>query len=350
MRTLLLITLTFAVTLLTGCGEKFELATDTDDFHYLLVEEAYLPIRVRGNTASGKILLFVQGGPGGSAIDFAEIDYPEWGNTLEAEYAVAYYDQRGTGNGQGTYDAESISFAQYIEDIDQIVRFLAEKYPGTELYLMGHSFGGYLTMRYMLDRGDDSPVAKYINLNGTASSDADPERWVFRRDWLLTIARERIAANDESNYWTEVETYLLDHPVLDTLDEWRFWNQTVEEKIYPNYEDPPITAGDAVDVLFTSPYNFFNTYLGYGHLDEVEQRLFDEWKAFRLVERLDEITGPLLILTGRYDDGTPPEEVQFIFDEISSIDKEMVVLPEAGHYSFYHQPELFMEAIRDWVE
>lgn len=344
-----IILILFAISFVS-CGKKFEPATNANEYHHLKIEEAYIPIMVRGNIASGKILLYIQGGPGEHTIDFAESDYPQWKESLEKEYALAYYDQRGTGNAQGTFDSESISFEQYLEDLDQVARFLKEKYLDCEIYLMGHSFGGYLMMRYMLERGSESVVDKYINLNGPATSDADSMRWEFRRDWIMTIADERIAENNEAMYWDSVIDFFESHPVLDSTHEWAFWNRTVDAKIYPNYEDPPITTGDAFNVLFASPYNFFNTYLRIGNLDKVEERLFDEWKSFELIRKLDGITHPILIMTGRYDDRTPPEEAQFIFDSISSSEKKVVVLPEAGHYCYYHQKAMFMDEIRAFLE
>ena len=70
-----------------------------------------IPVAGKGNTASKKILLYIQGGPGINSLDFANIDYAGWGNTLEKEYALSYCYQTGTGNVQGNFtQGENVFF------------------------------------------------------------------------------------------------------------------------------------------------------------------------------------------------------------------------------------------------
>ena len=47
-----------------GCKEEFEVGSGTEAFFHVRINKAQLPVMVRGNTASGKIILFVNGGPG----------------------------------------------------------------------------------------------------------------------------------------------------------------------------------------------------------------------------------------------------------------------------------------------
>jgi hypothetical protein len=54
-----------------------------------------LPVFIRGNISSGRILLYIQGGSAEKGIDFGRSDYPRWKETLERQVAVAYFDQRG---------------------------------------------------------------------------------------------------------------------------------------------------------------------------------------------------------------------------------------------------------------
>lgn len=58
-------------------------AQSVKDFFYAEAESYEFPVFVRGNLDSKKLILFVQGGPGETAIDFARSDYPRWKNTGE---------------------------------------------------------------------------------------------------------------------------------------------------------------------------------------------------------------------------------------------------------------------------
>ena len=51
-----------------------------------------MPVLVEGNVDSGVIVLWVHGGPGGTAIGFQNDEFCS--AQLEPKYAVAYWDQR----------------------------------------------------------------------------------------------------------------------------------------------------------------------------------------------------------------------------------------------------------------
>jgi hypothetical protein len=65
-------------------------AQQVKEFSYQEAEDYEFPVYVRGNLDSNNLILFVQGGPGETAIDFGRSDYPRWKNTLEKEFAIAY--------------------------------------------------------------------------------------------------------------------------------------------------------------------------------------------------------------------------------------------------------------------
>lgn len=339
-------TLLIVLFFLSSCNQKFEIKADANEYFHVNVEGAQLPVWVKGNTASNKMLLFIQGGPGGSTLDFAQIDYPAWEETLEKDMAIAYYDQRGTGNMQGNFDLESVSLEQYAEDIRQILMVLKKQYPDTELYLFGYSYGGYLTMDYLQRFQDDDLVAGAINMHGPATVDQDEERWVFRRNYLIGVAEEMLLKQIDTTTWKEVKTWTEEHPAFETDEEKLQWNRYVELVLVE--ANRPITFSDALEVVLFSPYSYFTAY-NYNTLDKVEQRMFDDGKANRLIEKLGRIQKPILLLAGRFDDIAPPEEMEVILEKIGSTEKELHIIPDAGHESFLDQPEIFNQYIKDFV-
>jgi len=125
--------------LLTFCTRTQ--AQSIKDFFYVEPKSKNLPVFIRGNLDSKKILLFVQGGPGENGIDFGRADYPKWGETLETEVAIAYFDQRGLNKSVKHIDTTQITSLQVGEDIISIAKTLKERYHA-EIYLFGHSAGG----------------------------------------------------------------------------------------------------------------------------------------------------------------------------------------------------------------
>ncbi len=332
--------------LLTSCTEK-EISPSTDNQFHVYRAQAYIQVRVRGNTASRKILLFVQGGPGSNSLDFAQVDFPEWKNTLEKEFAVAYYDQRGMGNRQGTFAMDEVTTQDWLEDLHAVAAVLKQKY-NAQIYLMGHSYGGYLTLRYMQYYGAKGIPARYINISGPATTDGDSTmRWQFRHAFLENIAEEELA--DLQAGWQPVLEWLQAHTVLDTEEEQTQWNKYVEDKVSSRFDDKLPGVSDYVSVLLFSSYNAPSTFLNSKAISAIEENLLNEGKAFKLADKLSEIQAPLLVITGRYDDIMPPEEVSYLMEHLGSSVRQSVIIPQAGHDVYLHQPNKVFEAIREFI-
>ncbi len=335
--------------LAVSCSEKAEISTQTDDFFHLEEEGAFLPLWVRGNTSSGKILLYVQGGPGLNTLDLATVDYLGWKDGLEKDYAVAYYDQRGTGNAQGEFDWESISIEQYLKDLHKVVLLLKHQYPDNEVYLLGHSFGGWLGYLYALEYQNQSPVSGIIAANAPFTTDKNEVRWIFRQQFLINVAQEFVEQGHQPEFWTEVLQWTEENPQIETREQRRQWNRYVIEGLSAYEVEVPISVGKIIEGVFFSSLNIFPSLLSVERLDKLADLLFEDEEGIDVLSRVSELNTPLLMITGRYDDIAPPEEFYYAFDQIGSTQKKLVVLPDAGHESFLNQPELFREAVKEFV-
>lgn len=345
-----IITILLSSIVFTSCNEEdFLISPSTDELFHLKNEEYLIPIRVRGNTTSGKIILFVQGGPGSNTLDFAEIDYPGWKKTLEKEYAIAYYDQRGTGNRQGNFKLEQISVKTYVDDLHQIASFLSTAY-NAEIIMMGHSFGGQLTYRYMLAHPTDGIPNKYISVNGSGTSDGDTLRWEFRREFLQNTAALEISKDKNVEEWEGVLSWLSTRPKIETVADKIQWNHYIDQLVYKYYSEKSLSFKNYFNVLFSSPYNPITAFLNDGSIDDIRWKLIMDMASFNLTDKLSGIDQDILLITGRYDDVCPPEEMNYVFNNITSSSKKIEIIENAGHESFNHQPEEFMNLIINYIK
>ena len=81
----------------------------------------------------------VHGGPG-----LDESYFHPGIDPLSAKYKLISYDQRGSGRSQGTLDTSMLTLDQYVEDIEGLRKSLQIE----KMHLMGHSFGGLLSLLY----------------------------------------------------------------------------------------------------------------------------------------------------------------------------------------------------------
>ncbi len=74
---------------------------------------------------------------------------------------------------------------------------------------------------------------------------------------------------------------------------------------------------------------------------------FEACNSFDVLDRLSEITVPMLALTGARDVMTPPKYAQTLADRVPK--GETRIIPGAGHFVMIEQPEETNEAIRSFL-
>lgn len=70
---------------------------------------------------------------------------------LQESAAVYAYDQRGHGRSGGRR-AYVDTFDQYLDDLDRVLAFVRARAPDGPLFLFGHSMGGLVVLKYVLER------------------------------------------------------------------------------------------------------------------------------------------------------------------------------------------------------
>lgn len=102
-------------------------------------------LRIRAARAGLPPLLIIQGGPGLPLLN--EVPRLSAALSLEDDFTVAYWDQRGCGDVEReAADSDSLSLGQLLEDLCCVIRQLHEKLD-EKILLLGISLGGSLAMQ-----------------------------------------------------------------------------------------------------------------------------------------------------------------------------------------------------------
>lgn len=129
-----------SICILASC-EKEELFSNNTEKHFFLKnKEAIMPVQVKGNTNSKVLIITLHGGPGDSGIrDFGDNGMFK---SLEADYAMVYFDQRCAGLSQGNCDSKKLQVSDYVNDIDKLILVLEDMYGAhISIFILGHSWG-----------------------------------------------------------------------------------------------------------------------------------------------------------------------------------------------------------------
>jgi acylglycerol lipase len=75
-------------------------------------------------------------------------------NLVAQGFAVHSFDLRGHGKSSGDRCFVN-SFSDYLTDLDRFIAEIRQQYPDRELFLLGHSLGGAIALRYVLEYQPD---------------------------------------------------------------------------------------------------------------------------------------------------------------------------------------------------
>ena len=331
---------------------QFSQAQKIKDFYYVEPETKNLPVFVRGNLESNKILLYVQGGGAENGIDFGRSDYPKWKNTLEKEVAIAYFDQRGLNKSVRKIDTSKINRKQISKDIIAIAKSLKEKYKA-DIYLFGHSFGGVKVLECLANFPEETAFIKSgIAFNAPITTDFSPERYNYYRPlYLKNLAKEFIERDDNTVFWQKVYDWMEQTDSISTIEDSRKWNAYIDTAI--EIKERKIGLGMVLNTIFARPYNpikYLNNKDNKLISDKLwftEKALWDSGKQTTLWELLPKIEHPILLITGRYDAIAIPEEQEEANRLIK--DSRLEIIPNCTHESYIVKANLFNKAVLSFL-
>jgi len=208
-----------------------------------------------------------------------------------AGYAVAALDHIGHGRSEGQY-GHLDSFEHHLETLERFRQQVAARFPGAPVILFGHSMGGLISSCFLLRHQRDFAGCA---LSGPAiKSDLEPG--------FLQLAIIRLLSRIAPRFG-----------VLQ-LDAAGVSRDPEVVKAY--IEDPLINHGKMSASFVAELFKAMN---------EVQ-------------ERAGEIELPLLIMHGEEDSMASPSGAQFLFDAVSSVDKQLKLYPQLYH-EILNEPE-----------
>jgi pimeloyl-ACP methyl ester carboxylesterase len=179
--------------------EDISKSDNISDLFYLENQGAHMPVLVEGNINSGVILVFLHGGPGGTGIGFN--NDAGMNQYIEPQFAVAYHDQRGAGNAQGSA-ADKLTVEQYADDLKKLILVLRKRYGNTtKIFLMSHSWGGMIAPAFLTENNNQDMVSGWINMAGSHNYQLNDE---LTRAYLRSYGKDQLQKNIHVAEWQPI--------------------------------------------------------------------------------------------------------------------------------------------------
>ena len=202
---------------------------------------------------------------------------------------VHSFDLRGYGQSDGER-AYIISFDQYLEDVQSFIKDL--EFEG-DVFMLGHSMGGLIVSRYLIEHPETKCNGVILSGPGLKVGD-DISPFLVKISAVL------------SALFPKLKTTRLDSQFISR-----------DPKVVDDYDNDPLVYHDGV-----------KSRLG----GEMIKSMLEVRNHFR------EFNFPVLIMHGAADKLADPQGSQWMFDEISSQDKTIDMLPGLYH-EILNEPE-----------
>lgn len=290
----------------------------------LQYKNAHMPIWVRGETESKKIVLYLHGGPG--ECSFCLRPYFEG---IEKSALVAYWDQRAAGSSRGNAAPESMNYVQYADDLKQVLLLLRNQYPGYEIYLFGHSFGVELGWQFLTTANNQQLVNGFMVMNGTYTT----YPWLRSvQNWAIETAR----AKSDTEALRYFEQLPADSLALVSKLSWGDWYSRMfrlgANPVWPS-DDPSYNRW----LTWWSPHNRLSQATNTGRYDAYYAR---EIFTFDRTQLLAQVNIPVRIFWGTQD-GIMPFAMATATQAQLGQPAEIVRFEQSWHSAFHTETDKF---------
>ncbi|MET8527383.1 alpha/beta hydrolase [Micromonospora sp. NPDC005172] len=257
---------------------------------------------------TGPVCVAHSGGPG---IEWAYLRTP----SLEEHFTMVYVEPVGTGASGRLDNRDDYRMDTYVRFLDAVVTHLGEP----RVYLLGHSYGGFVIQRYALQQPD--------RVAGLVLYDTSP----------VTGAE----------FWAEAMKGLAAYPLRHPEHPEAAAVPAALQRALAAFDDESLSAGlsEALPVYFA---DFWARRAEFAPL----QAGLRAWAAparaqdptpFDVRDRLGEIAAPAVVIVGAYDFICGPRYAEELHAGLK--DSRLVVLERSGHFGHVEQPTEFTEAV-----
>ena len=262
----------------------------------------------RHGPREGTPLVLLHGGPGFDHTYFRVSDF--W-KTLAKHRPLVFYDQRGTGRSSPIDSAEQCKLSDQLADLEALVKALG----APRVYLLGHSWGGYLAMAF---------VARYAGL-----------------------VQHLVLVDSAAPKWSETLFLFKEiYPEVEAANQSLAFAEALGDR-----RDPKASLNDYFSMLFYSPEkraSFIAAAPGFSYSEEVNAALDADVQHFDLGPELPKFALPTLVITGRFDANVAPLTAYKIHQAIPR--SRFVVFERSGHLPFMEEPEDFVRLVEEFLD
>ncbi len=307
-------------------GSISELTTVEIDGH----DQALL---LRGRNANAPVLLFLEGGPGGTALGAMHHS----GAGLEQHFVVATWDQRGTGKSLTARDpVATLTPEQAVSDTIEVAEYLRACFDKQGIYLVGSSWG--TTLGVLAAQARPDLFAAYVGSGQMV--DQQQTDLLMYADSLAYAQRvgdqgfeQRLRTIGQPPY-----TDTLAYPIaLSSNPEWDAYTRGQDYSFRASYPSS----------LFTSEYTFTESMRAMGAIADTFAAMYPHLQDIDFRRDVPRLDVPIILVQGAHEAPGRAGLAEEWFAQLDAPSKRLIHFANAGHTPHLDEPGHFADVMAE---
>lgn len=291
------------------------------------INGADIEMMIRGNNKDNPAVIFVHGGPCCSEIPYVR----KYQGTLEENFTIIHYDQRGSGKSyKFGEDYSDVAAATHADDLIAITEYILEYLHKEQVILIGHSYGTYISTMAAAQKPE--LYLAYVGI-GQMSDTIESEL-----DGLESCIQAAENAGNEN-----------DAAKLRAMTNSISRGESITPRSYVRkYGFAARQINDNSDYLkgffFGTEYNLMDAVRFYTASIKYQDKLISEALNKPITEIVDTLDIPVYFVLGKYDGMTSPDAAENYLNSLTGDSvREMILFEHSAHYPQFEEPDIFNE-------
>ena len=292
-------------------------------------------ILLRGRNVDAPVLLFLEGGPGGTALGAMHHS----GRGLEEHFVVATWDQRGTGKSLTARDpVATLTPEQAVSDTIAVAEYLRARFDEERIYVLGSSWGSTLGVLTAQARPD--LFVAYIG-SGQMVNQQETDRRMYAES--LAYA-ERVGDEGFAQQLRDIGrppyTDPLAYPIaLSSNPEWDDYTRGSDYSLQSSYPTS----------LFTSEYTFTESMRAMGAMADTFAAMYPHLQDVDFRRDVPRLDVPVYLVQGVHEAPGRADLAEEWFSQLGAPSKQLIRFDNAGHTPHLDEPAHFADVMADVV-
>jgi pimeloyl-ACP methyl ester carboxylesterase len=290
-------------------------------------------VMLRGRDVDAPVMLFLEGGPGGTAIGAMR----QAGQDLEQDFVVATWDQRGTGKSIAAREpVETLTLDQMVADTIEVADYLRDRFDEQRIYLVGSSWG--TTLGVLTAQARPDLFHAYVGLGQMVDQqETDKLMYAQSLDYAQRVGDQALATTLQRLGPPPYQDMLAYPIALSSNPQWLDYPRGADYE--PGAEYPAS--------LFVPEYTLTEQVRAMGAIIDTFAVLYPQLQEVDFRVDVPELAVPVFVVEGAYE---APGRSALALDWFQALDApvtRLVTWENSGHTPHLDEPGRFHEFMRE---